>query len=122
MAPANLQALQGSDGNIKLFTIEDSSRGPFPRAHTCFNRIELPRYYLVQQGLVPVACLSHGTTEIPLFGAPDTRVKCVDYPGRAYWAIEQLLNSARPRMSVYNLEGLACIKQLEAARVPPALL
>ena len=37
------QALQGSDGNIKLFTVEDSNTGPFPRAHTCFNRIELPR-------------------------------------------------------------------------------
>lgn len=38
------KGLQGSDGNIKLFTIEDANTGPFPRAHTCFNRIELPRY------------------------------------------------------------------------------
>lgn len=40
------EALQGNDGNIKLFTIdsvkfEDSV---FPKAHTCFNRIELPLY------------------------------------------------------------------------------
>lgn len=38
--------LQGSDGEVKLFTIhgvtlEDSA---FPRSHTCFNRIDLPMY------------------------------------------------------------------------------
>lgn len=39
-------ALQGNDGNVKLFTIdalklEDSV---FPKSHTCFNRIDLPLY------------------------------------------------------------------------------
>jgi len=39
-------ALQGNDGNIKLFTIEpvDFKKAVFPKAHTCFNRIELPIY------------------------------------------------------------------------------
>jgi hypothetical protein len=34
-------ALQGNDGNIKLFTI-DSIPLKTTRAHTCFNRIDLP--------------------------------------------------------------------------------
>jgi len=38
------KALQGSDGNIKLFTIEGCTTGLLPRAHTCFNRLELPLY------------------------------------------------------------------------------
>jgi len=38
------KALQGSDGNIKLFTIEGCTSGLLPRAHTCFNRLELPLY------------------------------------------------------------------------------
>jgi E3 ubiquitin-protein ligase NEDD4 len=38
------KALQGSDGNIKLFTIEGCTTGLLPRAHTCFNRLELPQY------------------------------------------------------------------------------
>lgn len=39
-------ALQGNDGNIKLFTIESVSlqNSVYPKAHTCFNRIELPMY------------------------------------------------------------------------------
>lgn len=38
--------LQGNDGNVKKFTINgvDSTTYPFPRAHTCFNRIDLPVY------------------------------------------------------------------------------
>lgn len=38
--------LQGNDGNIKLFTIHGVERQqyPYPRAHTCFNRIDLPNY------------------------------------------------------------------------------
>jgi HECT-domain (ubiquitin-transferase) len=38
--------LQGNDGNIRRFTINGSSldSGLFPRAHTCFNRIDLPMY------------------------------------------------------------------------------
>lgn len=38
--------LQGSDGNIKLFTINGVTlkHSLFPRAHTCFNRIDLPVY------------------------------------------------------------------------------
>jgi len=39
-------ALQGNDGNIKLFTIDSVKfeTSVFPKAHTCFNRIELPLY------------------------------------------------------------------------------
>lgn len=38
--------LQGNDGNIKKFTIHgiDTEMSSFPRAHTCFNRIDLPTY------------------------------------------------------------------------------
>jgi hypothetical protein len=38
--------LQGIDGNIKKFTIHGVDRNSymFPRAHTCFNRIDLPNY------------------------------------------------------------------------------
>ncbi len=38
--------LQGSDGNIKLFTLNGVAMRPgaFPRAHTCFNRLDLPMY------------------------------------------------------------------------------
>jgi len=40
------RALQGSDGNIKTFNIVsiDLKTCMYPRAHTCFNRIELPLY------------------------------------------------------------------------------
>mmetsp|Transcript_20825 Transcript_20825/g.30860 ORF Transcript_20825/g.30860 Transcript_20825/m.30860 type:complete len:723 (+) Transcript_20825:23-2191(+) len=38
--------LQGNDGNIRKFTINgvNLQQGKFPRAHTCFNRIDLPIY------------------------------------------------------------------------------
>lgn len=38
--------LQGVDGNIKKFTIHgvDCHTYSYPRAHTCFNRIDLPNY------------------------------------------------------------------------------
>jgi E3 ubiquitin-protein ligase NEDD4 len=38
--------LQGSDGNIKLFTLNGIAMKPglFPRSHTCFNRLDLPMY------------------------------------------------------------------------------
>jgi len=38
--------LQGNDGNIKKFTIHgiDKKTSIYPRAHTCFNRIDLPTY------------------------------------------------------------------------------
>lgn len=37
--------LQGNDGNIKKFTLHgDRNVQVFPRAHTCFNRIDLPMY------------------------------------------------------------------------------
>ena len=38
--------LQGSDGNIKKFAIHgvDRNQYTFPRAHTCFNRLDLPDY------------------------------------------------------------------------------
>ena len=39
--------LQSNDGNIKKFTINsiDKKVSVFPRAHTCFNRIDLPHDY-----------------------------------------------------------------------------
>lgn len=39
-------ALQGVDGNIKKFTLHgvDAKSYPYPRAHTCFNRMDLPVY------------------------------------------------------------------------------
>ena len=37
--------LQGNDGNIRRFTLHgDHNVKVFPRAHTCFNRIDLPLY------------------------------------------------------------------------------
>uniref|UniRef100_A0A7S4II14 HECT-type E3 ubiquitin transferase n=1 Tax=Odontella aurita TaxID=265563 RepID=A0A7S4II14_9STRA len=38
--------LQGNDGNIRRFTIHGVELGVclYPRAHTCFNRIDLPMY------------------------------------------------------------------------------
>jgi E3 ubiquitin-protein ligase NEDD4 len=37
--------LQGNDGNIRKFTLHgDSNVKVFPRAHTCFNRIDMPIY------------------------------------------------------------------------------
>jgi HECT-domain (ubiquitin-transferase) len=38
--------LQGNDGNIRKFTIHGVSLETclYPRAHTCFNRIDLPQY------------------------------------------------------------------------------
>lgn len=40
------EVLQGGDGNIKKFTIQGVAlkTALFPRAHTCFNRIDLPMY------------------------------------------------------------------------------
>ena len=44
--PRGFSVLQGIDGNIKKFTIHGVSRKIYqlPRAHTCFNRIDLPDY------------------------------------------------------------------------------
>lgn len=38
--------LQGNDGNVRLFTVDSVplETSIFPRAHTCFNRIDLPLY------------------------------------------------------------------------------
>jgi len=38
--------LQGNDGNIRKFTVHgvDPGHYHYPRAHTCFNRIDLPMY------------------------------------------------------------------------------
>jgi hypothetical protein len=37
--------LQGNDGNIRKFTLHgDKNVKVFPRAHTCFNRIDMPIY------------------------------------------------------------------------------
>jgi E3 ubiquitin-protein ligase NEDD4 len=38
--------LQGNDGNIKKFVVHgvDRDQYSFPRAHTCFNRLDLPTY------------------------------------------------------------------------------
>jgi len=39
-------ALQGNDGNVKPFTIDSINiqDSVYPKAHTCFNRIDLPLY------------------------------------------------------------------------------
>lgn len=44
--PRGFSVLQGVDGNIKKFTIHGVDRKVYqlPRAHTCFNRIDLPDY------------------------------------------------------------------------------
>ena len=38
--------LQGNDGNVRKFTVHGIEVGSclYPRAHTCFNRIDLPMY------------------------------------------------------------------------------
>jgi hypothetical protein len=42
--------LQGNDGNIRKFTVNgDKNIKVFPRAHTCFNRIDLPLYKTKQE-------------------------------------------------------------------------
>jgi E3 ubiquitin-protein ligase NEDD4 len=43
---AGFAMLQGNDGNIRKFTINSITKTSsiFPRAHTCFNRIDLPLY------------------------------------------------------------------------------
>eukprot|EP00924_Labyrinthula_sp_SR-Ha-C_P016927 maker-scaffold_6-snap-gene-19.44-mRNA-1 protein AED:0.05 eAED:0.05 QI:138/1/0.87/1/0.85/0.75/8/119/720 len=59
------EALQGNDGNIKPFTIDSAklSNVMYPKAHTCFNRIELP-LYRTKSDLVKrlEEALSQGTT------------------------------------------------------------
>ena len=43
---AGFAMLQGNDGNIRKFTVNSITKQAsiFPRAHTCFNRIDLPLY------------------------------------------------------------------------------
>jgi E3 ubiquitin-protein ligase NEDD4 len=42
---AGFCALQGNDGNVRLFTLHgDKNVKVFPRAHTCFNRLDFPMY------------------------------------------------------------------------------
>lgn len=44
--PRGFSVLQGNDGNIKKFCVHgvSSDQYVYPRAHTCFNRIDLPNY------------------------------------------------------------------------------
>ena len=43
--PQGFSCLQGNDGNVRKFTIHgDKNVQVFPRAHTCFNHIDLPIY------------------------------------------------------------------------------
>jgi E3 ubiquitin-protein ligase NEDD4 len=43
--PQGFAYLQGNDGNIRKFTLNgDANVKVLPRAHTCFNRIDLPIY------------------------------------------------------------------------------
>jgi len=44
--PRGFSVLQGNDGNIKKFCVHGVSIDQYfyPRAHTCFNRIDLPNY------------------------------------------------------------------------------
>lgn len=43
---SGFSGLQGNDGNIRKFTIDSVSlkTSIFPRAHTCFNRLDLPNF------------------------------------------------------------------------------
>jgi len=43
---SGFSGLQGNDGNVRLFTIDSVSLKDsiFPRAHTCFNRLDLPDF------------------------------------------------------------------------------
>ena len=40
--PGGFRYLQGHDGDARLFTIERLGPTAAPRAHTCFNRLDLP--------------------------------------------------------------------------------
>ena len=59
----------GNDGNIRMFTLHgDKNVKVFPRAHTCFNRIDMPIYkvggywmYIIRR------CLAGVMMEICLF-------------------------------------------------------
>jgi len=44
--PRGFAVLQGNDGNIKKFCLHGCSRDTYvyPRAHTCFNRLDVPNY------------------------------------------------------------------------------
>ena len=44
--PAGFKALAGDDGGYCRFALAPLPRaaGPWPRAHTCFNRVDLPLY------------------------------------------------------------------------------
>ena len=46
MPVQGFSSLQGNDGNIRRFTVDSIAleTSIFPRAHTCFNRIDLPQY------------------------------------------------------------------------------
>lgn len=49
--PRGFSVLQGNDGNLKKFSINGVSRDQYayPRAHTCFNRVDLPNYSSKQE-------------------------------------------------------------------------
>ncbi len=45
MPVAGFIALQGNDGNVRNFTLHgDKNVKVLPRAHTCFNRMDVPMY------------------------------------------------------------------------------
>ena len=62
------QGLQGNDGTLRPFTIDHValSTSRFPRAHTCFNRIDLPVYgteeelRLCLDGAIQMECFGFG--------------------------------------------------------------
>ena len=62
------QGLQGNDGTLRPFTIDSValSISRFPRAHTCFNRIDLPLYdseedlRLCLDGAIQMECFGFG--------------------------------------------------------------
>lgn len=52
-----IRKLQSNRGEISKFTIEKSVDGlPYPRAHTCFNRLELPPYKSFEQMNTGIRC------------------------------------------------------------------
>ena len=62
------QGLQGNDGTLRPFTIDSValSTSKFPRAHTCFNRLDLPLYETEEElrlcldGAIQMECFGFG--------------------------------------------------------------
>ena len=68
MPVQGFQGLQGNDGTLRPFTIDSValSTSKFPRAHTCFNRLDLPLYETEEElrlcldGAIQMECFGFG--------------------------------------------------------------